>query len=271
VSWSTNYAASGQVEYGTTTAYGASTTLDPNLVTSHAQTLSGLQPGTTYHFRVSSTDANGRSGRSPDATFTTPSLPIAFRSSSSVSNGQTVPAPAGVAAGDVLIANLEVDADPATVSGPAGWTQALDTRVANGIGGFFHAQTWYKVATASEPASYSWSMPGSPWVDIGLLDYTNVNASNPLDGITGRDAGTTSTPVTGSLTTGGANEMVVAAFISYGSVTWAAGSGMTKRYDFDSNTAQDAMQASPGATGTKTATASAAAGTAAVLFVLRPA
>ena len=34
------------------------TTLDPNLVTSHAQSLSGLNAGTTYHYRVHSKDAN---------------------------------------------------------------------------------------------------------------------------------------------------------------------------------------------------------------------
>ena len=87
----------------------------------------------------------------------------------------------------------------------------------------------------------------------------------------GVDAGSTSTPLTGTITTSGPNEMVVAAFVSYGTVTWTAGSGMTKRYDFDSNTAQDAIQASAGATGARTSTASAGAATAAVLFALRPA
>ena len=47
------------VEYGTTTEYGDNTTLDSNKVTSHTQTLSGLLPGTTYHYKVKSIDAAG--------------------------------------------------------------------------------------------------------------------------------------------------------------------------------------------------------------------
>lgn len=270
VSWTTNLSATSQVEYGTTSAYSSSTALDHSLVTAHSQTLSGLQPSTTYHFRVASTDSSGNVARSPDGTFTTAGAPITFRSSSTVIAGTTVSAPAGMTAGDVLIANLQVDADPVTVAGPAGWVLALDTRAADGFGGFFHAQTWYKVATATEPTSYSWSVSGSPWVDIGLLDYTNVQAASPIDVIAGRDAGTTSTPVTSSITTTGANEMVVAVFINFAGGTWTAGSGMTTRFNFDGNTAQDALQATTGATGTKTATTSASGGIAAILLALRP-
>src|SRR4029453_17201250 len=59
------------VEYDRTTAYGSSTSLDPALRTSHSQTLSGLIPSTTYHYRVRSTDVAGHPSVSGDFTFTT--------------------------------------------------------------------------------------------------------------------------------------------------------------------------------------------------------
>ena len=74
VSWTTDEPADSQVEYGTTTAYGSSTTLDATRTTAHSQPLSGLVSGTTYHFRVKSRDAAGNLAVSADFTFATPSL-----------------------------------------------------------------------------------------------------------------------------------------------------------------------------------------------------
>jgi RHS repeat-associated protein len=71
ISWNTNEPADSQVEYGTTTAYGQLTNLDPSLVTAHSQGLSGLTPSTQYHYRVKSRDATGNLAFSGDFTFTT--------------------------------------------------------------------------------------------------------------------------------------------------------------------------------------------------------
>jgi hypothetical protein len=71
ITWTTDEPADSQVEYGTTTAYGSSTTLDPNKVASHSVPLGGLTAGTTYHYRVKSKDAAGNLATSPDATFST--------------------------------------------------------------------------------------------------------------------------------------------------------------------------------------------------------
>ena len=75
VSWTTDEASDSMVEYGTTNAYGSSTTPDPALVLAHSQVLSGLAPSTTYHYRVDSRDAAGNLATSPDATFTTAAPP----------------------------------------------------------------------------------------------------------------------------------------------------------------------------------------------------
>jgi len=71
ISWTTNEASNTQVDYGTTTSYGSSTTLNSAMVTSHSQSLAGLQAATTYHYRVRSRDAAGNLAVSGDYTFTT--------------------------------------------------------------------------------------------------------------------------------------------------------------------------------------------------------
>jgi hypothetical protein len=140
---------------------------------------------------------------------------------------------------------------------------------APGTAGAFHTQVWYKLASGSEPGTYAWTVGGGPWVDIGLLAYSNVNQASPIDVSGGRYAGDTSTPATGAVTTTGSNELVVGLFVNFNSGSWTAGSGMTKRYDFDSNEAQDALQASAGSTGTRTATNSSSGPTTAQVVVLR--
>jgi len=71
ISWNTNEPADSQVVYGPTQAYGQSTTLNPALVTTHSQGLSGLTPGTLYYYRVKSRDAAGNLSTSAEFTFTT--------------------------------------------------------------------------------------------------------------------------------------------------------------------------------------------------------
>jgi hypothetical protein len=71
ITWTTSETADSQVEYGLTTAYGSSTTLNTSLVFSHSQALSGLAPSTLYHYRVKSKDAAANPATSADFTFTT--------------------------------------------------------------------------------------------------------------------------------------------------------------------------------------------------------
>jgi hypothetical protein len=73
ISWKTNKAATSQVEFGETSSYGTSSSLDSNLVTSHQQILTGLKFNTTYHFAVVSKDENTNTVQSDDRTFKTTS------------------------------------------------------------------------------------------------------------------------------------------------------------------------------------------------------
>ena len=71
VSWTTNENSDSQVEYGKTTSYGSSSTLNTSLVLSHSVSLTGLTSSTLYHYRVKSRDAAGNLTASSDYTFTT--------------------------------------------------------------------------------------------------------------------------------------------------------------------------------------------------------
>jgi Bacterial Ig domain len=71
VNWSTNLAANSAVDYGTTANYGSSTPTNSVMVTSHQVAVTGLTPGTLYHFRARSTDASNSSISSADLTFST--------------------------------------------------------------------------------------------------------------------------------------------------------------------------------------------------------
>lgn len=71
VSWNVDPISNGQVEYGPTSAYGSTSTLNASFLSSQSHNLTGLTAGTLYHYRVHSVDASGNSVYSPDGVFTT--------------------------------------------------------------------------------------------------------------------------------------------------------------------------------------------------------
>ena len=70
ISWDTDQLAGSRVDYGTTASYGSFVS-DSTLTTAHGVTLTGLAPSTTYHFKVTSTNAYDFSSSSGDGTFLT--------------------------------------------------------------------------------------------------------------------------------------------------------------------------------------------------------
>lgn len=70
VTWTTDEDASSQVDFGTDNGYGSSATT-PGYSTGHAVALTGLTPGTLYHYRALSADPAGNVGASGDQTFWT--------------------------------------------------------------------------------------------------------------------------------------------------------------------------------------------------------
>jgi len=71
ITWDTDEAATSRVDYGPTAAYENGFQEDTALITSHSVVLTGLTPGTVYHYKVTSADGTGNSSNSLDLTFTT--------------------------------------------------------------------------------------------------------------------------------------------------------------------------------------------------------
>ena len=90
--WTTDEPSDSQVDYGLTNAYGQTSTLNANLVTSHSVALSGLMANSLYHFEVKSKDASSNLAVSVDYTFLTTNIPVIslVNHSQSVSCGNTV-------------------------------------------------------------------------------------------------------------------------------------------------------------------------------------
>jgi hypothetical protein len=89
IRWDTNKPATSQLEYGTTTDYGSNAS-DNQLTSSHAVTLTGLQPDTVYQFRIKSVDKNGNISLASDGIFNTTTRGAAVTSTiSSSANGVT--------------------------------------------------------------------------------------------------------------------------------------------------------------------------------------
>ncbi|GAB4372216.1 MAG: hypothetical protein Kow0042_15430 [Calditrichia bacterium] len=109
--WETPIPTRDHIEYGLSSSYTDSTETEPDFSTFHEQIIDGLQPSTTYHFRIVSLDENGVVTYSPDSTFTTGQVgdinvfPIPFVASSSTQNRHIIftNLPRG---GRILIYNL---------------------------------------------------------------------------------------------------------------------------------------------------------------------
>jgi hypothetical protein len=76
ITWTTDDASDSQVDYGPTTSYGTSTTLDSTMATSHSVPITGLTVGTPYHYRVKSRNAASLLTTSADNSFTTDAPPV---------------------------------------------------------------------------------------------------------------------------------------------------------------------------------------------------
>ncbi len=79
IEWSTDEEATSQVKYGTTDAYGLTTTLDEHLTTSHSIALTDLEADTTYHFRIKSKDASENEAISDQTFDTLPAIPVGYQ------------------------------------------------------------------------------------------------------------------------------------------------------------------------------------------------
>src|SRR2546425_7094125 len=129
-------------------------------------------------------------------------------------NTLTIGRPAGVVSGDLLVAAISVrSANPST---PSGWTLVWCGNSGSSSGGStcpvsstVSLAVYWKVAGASEPSTYSgWTTTQKA---AGVITaYYNVNTSTPIDVQNGTGYTSSGTsPSTPSITTGGANNLLV--------------------------------------------------------------
>src|SRR5258706_14748137 len=204
-----------------------------------------------------------RAASSATATGITP----AFRSAASATTTGatlTITKPTGVALNDVLIASIGLTPSSGTITPPSGWT--LVRRTDNAGPTSNSLAVYYKVATGSEPTSYAWGMSGASFTTGGVHAFTGIDTTTPIHIENGQTTASATTHATPSITTSAANSIVVTSHAFASGATWTPPSGMTEGFD-KANANNNAtgmavegdwlLQAVAGATGVKTATASA--------------
>lgn len=134
-------------------------------------------------------------------------MTLAFRQVGTVYNDAIsphviVPKPAGLAAGDVMLAFIEaVGASLSVTASPAGWSLVgAETGNSNIL-----SQCWSYTATGSEPSNYQWDLSASVRNSGKAIAYSGADASfidNYAHGLTGGGSVTSVTPTVTAVGTG---------------------------------------------------------------------
>ncbi|MGH8746825.1 MAG: LamG domain-containing protein, partial [Burkholderiales bacterium] len=212
---------------------------------------------------------------------------FALRPAGGAGSGLAINVPAGTAANDVMVASIAFRPDTVVAAAPAGWTLVRDTQQASGNSS--RMATYYRVADAAEPASYTWTFSntaGFGGAAGGIASFSGVDISNPIDAEGGNTTPASYSLTANSITTTSANAMLVGSF-EYPSATngwtgipvgWSEAAAETSQSPPGNAGISLEMsygaQASAGATGPETATADSTGNNsepgAAQLLALRP-
>ena len=208
---------------------------------------------------------------------------IYFRSGATAQTGSgatsiAVSVPAGVVAGDVMIASIAAEGG-GNFTAPTGWSS---TNLFAGATKFGTGGVYFHVASSSEPASYSWGLGTSRKATGKIASYVGVENSSPIE-VKATTAGNTSgtTDKAASITTTVNNTMVIldwSGVNAAGAFTITPPASTTNRATvFTSGSGsvvgsqtQDFIQATAGATGEKTFTISASIPWQTVTIALKP-
>jgi RHS repeat-associated protein len=186
-----------------------------------------------------------------------------------------LPGPGGVTSGDVMIAAVAVRGVP-TVTAPTGWTLIRS----DSNGSSMKLLSYWRVASGSEPADYTWSFSSARAAAGTITAYTGVNTANPVDVHSGL-ANTTDSDliVAPSVTTTGPDERLIALFSIMKVTSITPPTGMQELAETSSSAGSeppvtietaDSSQPIAGASGDKTATAGTDDRNNAQLLALRP-
>jgi hypothetical protein len=181
------------------------------------------------------------------------------------SGNLTINKPSGTVSGDVMIAAIAVRPETVTIGAPSGWT--LIRRSDNPNANANTLAVYRKVAGGAEPASYTWTLSTNTGAVGGILSFTGVNNTTPVDVENGQITANALTHTAPGVTTNFANTMLVTSHAFTSAATWTPPGGMNEGVDVASVAVPNAggislemdyvIQSAAGATGDKTATASA--------------
>ena len=181
-----------------------------------------------------------------------------------------IPVPAGTAQDDVMIASIGYQYSYETLTPPAGWTllrQIYNNDVSSNYGKNALAVYW-RVASSSEPASYTWTISGHEYAG-SIQSFRGVNTTTPIDIEAGQTQPTGTSFATPSISTTLPNVLLVASHTFASADTWTPPSGMTETVDIASDPVPNVfsqsieesyvVQSAIGSTGAKTATTNSGA------------
>jgi hypothetical protein len=167
-------------------------------------------------------------------------------SASSTTATLTITKPTNTATADVLVATV-AGAGTNTITAPAGWTLLVSTA---SPGATMRQLTYFKVATASEAASYAFTSSAARNMSGGIIALRGANADVPIDAVA-EASGASGNAVAPAVTTSAANDWVITSGSVARNATFTAAAGTTARYGVagtgTSTTGATATQAAAGA------------------------
>jgi prepilin-type N-terminal cleavage/methylation domain-containing protein len=116
--------------------------------------------------------------------------------------------PAGMQTNDVMIATISAGTNGSSVTPPSGWTAIQDTASSGGSQGMRLA-VYYKVVTGSEGSSFSWNLGSTRNASGTITAWRGVDTTNPIDGSANYTGNSGNESYTPSITTTGANRMIL--------------------------------------------------------------
>lgn len=181
----------------------------------------------TITFRAATSGASGgitfRAAATTPAGSTSPAPVFRATASATAASGVfslTIAKPAGTVQDDVMVAAIGISANTPVITAPDGWVQVRQLNntatTANALA------VYYKIATAYEPLSYTWTFSASGGSAGGIQTFYNVDTANPVDAEAGQTTASSLNHSTPSITTTVPNTMLVTAYTFASSRSWNA-------------------------------------------------
>lgn len=185
--------------------------------------------------------------------------------------------PSGVTSGQIILVALYKEIVATVTTLPTGFAEATASPISTTASGVHSLHLFWKRATGADSGTYTFGWTGSTYWEASATRFTGCIASgNPFDTGAGaptsaqRSSNGTVTPGV-SLTTQGADRLLVHTGGNWQTGTWTAATGFTKRIDNASDLLLETETfTSAGASGTVTASCSGSSSETAWLGALLP-